>query len=560
MPIFAFLKKHHSAVMTTLTVLVLVGAFLINLGLGYLFQENLWYSDTTPEGLYTPTKPLLDLCGQLKGEVTITFCAAPDRLLATYETRYVYYMAKQLENKFHNIHVVTYDIAQNPTAVDPYRATSNTVIEADDVIISSGGRYRIYTANSFWTLGETSSSDTDYYSFDGEYKMATAFLAVTSVIEPVVCFAYGHGESYYVPETDTANAALMAGSDPDKSTFYDLMRKEGLRVVYINLDTQDIPEDCVLLVMDGPTVDYSARDTTLLGNVSAFTRMHEFMMDRQGALMVFKDPDYTLPNLEDFMGDWGIGFQNNSILQDMTQSLTDENDVEDAHRFEKLIVDLIADDTTAPYVIYQDIVSLATAPRTIVERTGSVYKAWLNDQVGSSGGGHLVAYYYDFFYTSQNTTRVTLDGRLDSTKQEALSPAALTMKMRYDPITNDEFYSYCFGAATTSLTDNTYLANRAYSNYDILFSLVRHISRTDEYASLELGGTSLNSDKLGGKPLVPIVLDPTGNVKYDENRGVEVRYAPLTEDARLAWTIVLVTIPLLAAGFGIVWVTRKRNR
>lgn len=555
------LKKHRRALMTTLVVAVLLLSVLVNLGLQYLFHDGLWYADTTPEDLYTPSKALLDTCAQLTGEITITFCMESDRLLANYESRYVYYLAKQLSNRYDNISLVCVDVLDNPTAVDPYRATTATRIDPDDVIVSCGGRYRIYSATSFWTLGENAADETDYYSFNGEYKLATAFLAITSIVEPVVCFAYGHGESIYVPEGHAREAELAPYSDPEKSTFWALMREEGLRVEYINLDTEDIPTDCVLVVLDGPTQDYALAGTNVLGATDAMTRMHRFLADRQGAVMLFKDPDYSLPNLEDFMADWGIGFENHILVQDMTQSLTDGKEVSDDHRFEKLIVGLSQDDKSVANAIYGDIAALGTAPRTIVERAGTVYKTWLNDGVASSTVSNLIPGYFDFFMTSANARRVTIDGRLDSLEKKVESTAAVSMRIQYDKKTNDYYYSYCFGAATTTLTDNTYLDNRAYSNYDILFALVRYISRTDEYASTALGGTSLNSEKLGGKPLLTDILDPNGNVRYNENRIVVEQYKPMTTEAAVAWTITLVCVPVLltvcAAGYVL---ARRRNR
>lgn len=556
------LRRHRYALSVTLTVLVVLAALLLNVGLTALSSDNLWFADTTPEGLYTPTDALIDTCKKLKGEVTVTFCQEPDRLTADYELRYVYYLAKALANRIENITLVTCDIVENPTAVDPYRATTATVIRPDDVIISCGGRYRIYSASSFWTLGEDSQNETDYYSFNGEYKMATAFLAITSVVEPVVCFAYTHGEHIYVDPTDTANASLMGYSDPDREAFWALMRAEGLKVSYIDLDTEKIPEDCVMVVIDGPTVDYELGSTTSLYGENALTRLHAFLADRQGALMVFKDPAYTLPNLEAFVADWGIGFENDILVQDPTKCLTDGSDVEDSHRYEKLIVNLSQDEESVANAIYADIAALGTAPRTVVANSGTVYKTWLNDGVGSSSVSNIIPGYFEFFTTSDSARRVTLDGRLDSlqTKSEAL--AAVSMRIRYDKVTNDYYYSYCFGAATTALTENTYLSNHADSNYDVMFALVRYISRTDEYASTELGGTSLNSENLGGKPLLTVTIDPTGNVRYDDDRHTVLEYyQPLTDGAKVAWTVALVAVPVLLAAAGAVLVTvRRRNR
>ena len=163
-----FLNRHRRAALNTLTVVAVVLLLGLNILFPYLQQKNAGYIDLTPEGLYTLSDKMVSTCEGLQGEITITFCAKPDMLLSAYETRYVYIMAMQLSNRFDNIHVETYDIQQNPTAVNRFKTTSASVIPANAVIVSCGNRYRILTAPSFWALGETSENTTDYYSFNGE--------------------------------------------------------------------------------------------------------------------------------------------------------------------------------------------------------------------------------------------------------------------------------------------------------------------------------------------------------------------------------------------------------
>ena len=98
----SFFRHHRRAVFTSVTVVLIVVLLALNIGLAYLFQDRTLYGDLTPEGLYTLSDTMLDTCSRLRGEVTVTFCDEPDRLLDNYESRYVYIMAKQLENKFDN--------------------------------------------------------------------------------------------------------------------------------------------------------------------------------------------------------------------------------------------------------------------------------------------------------------------------------------------------------------------------------------------------------------------------------------------------------------------------
>ena len=57
------------------------------------------------------------LCDRLQGDITVTFCDAPDRLLGNEALRYVYILARQLERYTSRITVKAVDITRNPTAV-----------------------------------------------------------------------------------------------------------------------------------------------------------------------------------------------------------------------------------------------------------------------------------------------------------------------------------------------------------------------------------------------------------------------------------------------------------
>ncbi len=552
-----FCKRHRNALITVAAVLGIAALLALNILFPYLVQKKARYIDMTPEGLYTLSDEMIDACGALKGDITVTFCADPDNLLSNYEARYVYIMAMQLANRFDNIHVETYDINLNPTAVNRFKATSATRIMPYHVIVSCESRYRILSAASFWSLGDTSTSNTDYYSFNGEYRMATAFLSVSSVTEPVVCFAYGHGEKIYVDESDAANASLRELSDSGHSAFYTLMRNQGFKVAYIDLDREEIPDDCVLLVMDSPTADYAAGNPASMTERTAFDRMHDFLSEQNGALMLFKSPEVELPNLEDYMEYWGIGFRNGQYLRDdASHTLSDTLGTR-----QKLIATLIDDESSVANAIYADVVGIASSPRTVVENSGSVYKSWINDYVGSSGTENVTGEYHEFFTTSPNANAYTPAGELDSQTPGTYALGAISLRKRNDTVTGNGYYSYVFCAASTELTTNTYLDNRAYSNYDILFATVRYISRVDEYASMELGGTSLNSPKLGGKPLLKVTLDESGNKRYDENGIAVGYYSAVTSGARVAWMTVLIAVPVVAGTVtGAVILLKRRNR
>ena len=544
----AFLKtKIGRTVLVCGTALLVVAANLLAC-LGVV--KGAFYPDLTPEALYTVTPALHDICDKLSGEIKITFCSDPDKLLENVESRYVYILAQQLAKEHDQITVETVNIHKNPTAVYPYRPTSATEIEADDVIISSGGRYRVYAAKSFWTVSDE-QNQSRYWSFNGEYKLATAMLSVTAVNQPAVYFTYGHGEAFYVSPTDTANAHLLSQSQESMKPFYDLLLSEGLRVGYLDGDNLTaIPEDCVLLVMNNPKTDYTEEDIYALADNSATDTIHRYLAQRSGAFMLFLDPAYRLPNLEQMMSHWGITYEGVSI-KDSTSPTGDA---------EILAGQLNADQNEMSYGVYQDIVNLASPPRLVMPHSGSVHTSWVTHEGATSSTANVTAYYSPFLFSSEKAYAFSpTTGALAEEKARAFELCALSTRIRTDTITGESYFSYVFGSACPEMIEGEYLSNAAYGNYDVMFALVRYISRTDEYASMDLGGTSLNSISMGGKQIIYGDLSATP-VNVYQNGKIVFTYAGLTATARVWLTALVIGLPvLLTAAVGAVLYLRRRR-
>ncbi|MFA5562362.1 MAG: Gldg family protein [Eubacteriales bacterium] len=524
-----------------------------NVSAALLVQSRGLYVDLTSEGLYTLSPEMTALFDQIEEDVTITFCDDPDRLMAGTGTRYVYVMARALAKRYDNIHLVTVNTVRNPTAIAKYRTTSATRIDPDDVIVSAGGRYRIYAPDSFYTVGESADKER-YWSFNGEYKLASAVLSVTSLEQPYVYFTYGHGEAIYVSPDDAEHAALLPRSNEEARALYELMLDAGLRVGYLNLDETDLtalPSDCVLVVLNGPTADYDSGDIYAHDNRSPLDLLHTYLAERYGAMMVFKDPEDSLPNLEELLFQWGI-VCDNVYIRDTARSMGDPG---------TLIADYNTDENQMSYGVYAEVADLPNAPRTIVRNTGALTMAWQSERQGSSGTENIAAFYSPFLYSSDEALAFTVaEGELVYESPARYAVAALSTRGRTDAHEQVTRYSYVFAAATTELAAGQWLSDPAYGNYDLLFALVRYLSRTDEYASMELGGVSLNSSKMGGKQFRYSDLYEKETKLYDRNRLLKVYPAITAADKRLIAVWVL-GLPLLAVSVtGVLVYIRRRYR
>ncbi len=535
-----------------ITVLLIVLVFLINFFLTMLPQKGHFIIDTTPEGLYTLTDRMVEECAflddeeKLEGEdVVITFCADPDTLISSTVTRVVYFMAQQLAAKYDNLRVETVNISQNPTAVAKFKTTSLSQIKATDVIVSHGNVYRISSAEAFWT-----TSNNTYWSYNGEYKLASILLSLLGT-QSKAYFVTGHGEVVYDKANPTSEDSLKM------ATFYDLLTECGMSVELLDLSAVErVPDDCALLIINNPKSDYTADvDTNAFYTVSEIEKIDRYLIEKQGALSVCKDYRISLPTLEYYLKEWGIGF-GNAQVRDEKEYLSDSTGT-----FSNLIAQYNTDTAEYGYSIYGDFVDLVTAPEVIVKDSGYVectFEETLSK--GEDGTFRTSRNYSTFLKTSSEARAFMKDAIGDVLVRDygVLDTSCVSFRVTTDSYSGEEKYSYVFASASATFFENDALANSAWANYDIVSALMRSISRVDEHASTDLGGTSLNSTKFGGKQLLDVSIVTEETEVYDaDKKVVEVNY-PMGTGMQIFIYIFAFSMPIIALIFGIVIAVRRR--
>ncbi len=543
-------KDGRRTLHVALSALILAATLALGVLLNALQVRANLYIDLTDSKLYTLSEGMKKELEGIEAPVTITFCADPDLLLANQKTRYVYIMAREIEKQLENITVVTCDVAKDPTAVEQFRATSATTIYWDHVILSTEGRYRLLRAAAFWT---TDSQTGELYAFDGEYKMASALLSLTAVERPIAYFATGHGECVYDPQNPTDPRGSEARG------FYTLLTDVGLEVRTLNLATAlQIPDDCVLLILNDPQSDYVADPADPTGQNRPWLDLHarsplekiDRYLDNAGSLMVFKSPDVALPTLCEFLEEYGIACAEGEIVKDARAALSDGTDTETAR--ENLLATYPAKDTLGGS-LFSDIASLSALPKTVVPRNGYFTFLWENNEKRYADS--LRAMTAPVLFSSDTARAYDLSGLL--TDAAGSYPLATITTRIYSEEAAD-YYTYVFACAGTELVSNACLENDTYANYDILFSTVRTISRSDVYAADSLGGTNLNSPLYGGKPIGDAALSEEPVDVY-ENKQVVFTYLGMTTGAKVTWCVLLL-LPPVALLIGCAYVcVRRRN-
>ena len=436
-----------------ITIAVVAAVLAANLALMAFAADRNLFIDTTREGRYTVREQMFTFLREadMQDDVDIIFCADADILHADYNASLVYILALELEMKVPNIHVSTVNVSRNPEAVEMYKRNAATVINWNDVIITSGTEYRVYGLNTFFTVDEKTNA---VVGFNGERRMCEAILSMTAKSLPIACFTVGNGET--LPRQD----------DEETGYLYDRIRDAGFLPMAIDLEREDIPADCTLLIINGPTEDFSSGRIEDMDYNSPITKIDRFL-DGYGTVYYFRDPAAgTLPNLEEFLREWGVSFDvkdhagntfHNVTLQDTGAALSgDPNRISGSY-------------TDAS--VYSEITALSSPPKTIFENCAPVNIVWQDGYSAVNGAGRTAK---ALFTTTEKAYAVNAAG--DTVAGGSFPLMTMTSETRI--VDNDYFTATLFVCGTTAYHAAEYMADNVYANGDVLQSTLRGAART----------------------------------------------------------------------------------
>ncbi|MBE6645614.1 MAG: hypothetical protein E7612_09630 [Ruminococcaceae bacterium] len=566
-------NSKRTRIFSVITPLAIVAVLILNVLMMYFGVQKSIYFDMTPEGLYSLSDAMVDECDEVFNKlseegadkkVTVTFCTDPDYLISSSVARLTYFMALKLQNEYPDLlEVKTKNVYLNPTSVSEFKTTSLTKIESDDIIVSYGDRYRIASLDYFWVNGEKERA---YYN--GEYRIATMIKSVTAISHPVAYFVTDHGETYYDPDNP--------GSETSKSLseFAGLLMNRGLEIKLLDLSSVErVPDDCALLIINNPREDftYDADRLDEFGYVSDTEKLDRYLVMKQGAVIVAKDYEVTLPVFEVFLHEWGFDFSTSVIVDE-------ESSLSDAVSGEKTGTSLIATYDTSEesygYALYGEYADLSSAPLTIFENAGSVRCSFTESTaMDEAGTGVATKQYGPFLTTSdkaqhyfKDETTGEITGYVDG-ESGSFDLAAVCVRTEKDPVSNENSYSYLFCVNSPNFFTSSLLGEQSFANYDMVSAVVDNISRIDDHASMDLGALSFNSASGGGKQIISMDMSEENVTLYSnkfidndtENKHAIIKFNHgISTSAKVVFTTLISLVPLSLAVVGAVITIKRR--
>ncbi len=447
-------------------------------------------TDTTRDLISKEAIPMIDTVNeekQTKGEesikLNIIFCADADLIEGDELMRYISYTARQLEKEFpEHINVEYLNITKNPTAIQKYKVTSAANIYPSNVIVEFGSEFTVLSYKSFFTANSDSDAP---WAYNGEKRFAAAMLSVTRAESPICCITTNHGEDIYNAD-GTVNEKY--------TTFVSIIEGAGYKVQPLDLEAQDVPDDCRMIITFNPKEDFKAFGSLGENNVSEIEKLDKFL-DGSNSFMYIADPDTpSLTNLDEYLEEWGIRIARATVAgESIGQILRD-----DVMNTDDSGYSLLGQYATegAGATITEDLLSQSFPPKAVFANTSYISIAEnysktyvLADEDRGNEAYEFYRYYkngisrnmYNVF-TSYSSAEALVDGKVYDMASENKLFSLMTITEETREIQEDSYNSvnnasYVIAAASTEFFSNEALNSKSFGNTDILLSALRHTSR-----------------------------------------------------------------------------------
>lgn len=564
---------------TIMTVLILVAVILLNLIISILGQDNIWqidesvnrYTNDTMKhlSLYTPTAPFMQLIEEnaipmvdkvnaereTRGEdpitINIIFCADRDLVWSSDQMRYVLYTALHLQKAFKDqVNVSFINVNKNPSAVQKYKATSATRIYSSNVIFEFGTEYRVYSMANFFVNNENSTTP---WAYNGEKHFANAILAVTRAESPVACFLSNHGENL-----------------EEISELRLLVERSGYIVKDLDLEKEDIPADCRLLICYDPQTDFYAFGNMGEAGVSEIDKLDKYLDGCFSFLLFVDNKTPVMPNLEEYLEEWGVvlsrattdGEKDNYTIRDTVEKLDKEGYTPLAtYATDGLGSSITADMRSLAYpakVVFPNATAIEQAKgyrNTYPEETTTnstltvgMSSAATTDKkpyrYGTYYGNGVTRYFNDVFTAGQNAVAEVNGKQYEiTTESKHFKLMTITSEERVRQETNyfsQQDRSFVTVVGSTEFASDAVLSSDAYGNADVLMATLRAL----------------------GREVAPANLDIIAFKNYTmDAEAVVAGGASLTKGSLITTAVLFAAIPaLICFGLGIYVTIRRKYR
>lgn len=274
-------RKFKSGVyVSIISAIVIALVFLVNL----IISEFDLKIDLSNEGIYTITEETKEYVNKMEGDVTIYYLIEAGKEAPMFQK-----IAEKFDSLSDSIRLEQKDPIQYPAFASEY--VDEEVSLNSFLVVNNNNKQAKYVDYSEMLVQEFSESTIQYHTvgIDVEGKLISAIQYVTNPDLPTVYYTVGH-EEYEIGEF-----------------FKDIMSRMNTAINPIQtLTMEQIPEDCDVLMIYAPTVDFSEAEAEMI---------KQYMAAGGNAVIILDYRAQDLKNLNSIINYYGIQIEKGIVSE-----------------------------------------------------------------------------------------------------------------------------------------------------------------------------------------------------------------------------------------------------
>lgn len=481
-------RFRYGSVAIAFSCVFIAAVVAINVLVSALGERYSLYVDMTSEEFYTLSESSINQLEGIETDVEIIFFRKSDKITESGTLGYVKNLAEEYANKLDFVTLKFVDLISQPTAANKYKLSSADKINQNTVVVHcpETGRSKIIQDRGFYTFATDSNTGSSrLYGFNGEKRFTSNILQVTGKEKPIALFTVGHEE---YPSGNIMN----------------LLSDEGYEVGTVDLSTGTIPEGTDLLIISNPMRDFAGLAAEQNGGTNEIKALNNYLTGNYGDILVFLSPiTPELPELSEYLAEWGIGYRKGEVLADTASNTIDTNNVQ-------IIGQYCGTEESFEYQLH----------RTASEKGAKTICAYnVPLEIIPDSGKEVVP------VLKSSSSCVSVVG--DTTELAPETPMVLLSSYsRY--VNEEEMRANVLVFGSPYFFDSIYVSTSTYGNTEIL------------YGAMKMFGNSAVSVDIPTKPFKDTTLDITNSA------------------ASTVSVVIVAIIPILVLALGIyIWLRRK---
>lgn len=285
-----FRKKAVIGTNVVLMVLIAIGIFGI---VSYLNARHYMRFDFTASGRFSVSNKTKNILRGLEKPVTVTVLFSEGELFFDR----IMDILREYEYQSEKIKLVHIDPIRNPTKLRELTERIKAEnIQINSVIFECGDRAK--------HVGQAEVIEKEFpFKFKGEEVFTAAILSVTEEEQTNIYITTGHGE--------------RGLEDYDRQGFSDIvtaLRRDNFNVIPLDLMTRkEIPANCDVLIIPGPTKPFSSEEVALIRN---------YIDNREGRVLICLEPafgPYKKTGLEELLKEYNVNPRTDAVIYNKVQ-------------------------------------------------------------------------------------------------------------------------------------------------------------------------------------------------------------------------------------------------